>query len=112
MESGGIQALITPLPGQRISDKENPDDGSVLAYRKDGEECLFASWNAEEPQGMIWIPIGEFSPDPEAIQPPDIVQENEEGQPDNSGTTESAPSHGPMGGRQAPRLPRRPGVEG
>ena len=117
MESGGIQVLITPLPGQRITRDTEPEDGSVLAYRNNGDECLFASWDdGETPRGMAWIPVGEFSPDPEAIRPPDIEEAPGEGTPidDGTGTTETDPGHGPMGGRSGgrPGLRKRPTVEG
>lgn len=122
MESGGIQVLISALPGQRVTPGLDVEDGSVLAYRGNGDECLFASWeddpkNPDRGKGMVWIPVGEFSPDPEAIKPPDIDDgQGDEGAPidDGSGTTEADPGHGPMGGRSGgrPGLRKRPTVEG
>jgi hypothetical protein len=120
MESGGIQVLMTALPGQRVTKGAPPEDGSVLAYRSNGDECLFASWEDEDEErgkGMAWIPVGDFSPDPESIRPPDILEGTEtEGAPidDGSGTTEADPGHGPMGGKSGGRsgLRRRPTVEG
>jgi len=119
MESGGIQVLMSPVPGQRVTEGKDPEDGSILAFRNGGEECLFASWEADEKdeergRGMAWIPVGEFSPDPEAIRPPEIVDgapEQQQQPEDETGTTERPVGHGPMGGRTT-RLPRRPSVEG
>lgn len=120
MESGGIQVLMAALPGQRVTPGLDVEDGSVLAYRGNGDECLFASWedDPKDPnrgKGMVWIPVGEFSPDPEAIKPPDIV-ETTESEPidDGTGTTEADPGHGPMGGASGGRsgLRKRPTVEG
>ena len=107
----GITVLMTALPGQRITDEKNPEDGSVLAYRKHGDEVLFASWDAEISKGMAWIPVGEFSPDPESIQPPgmeDPAQEQEQ-EAEADGTTERPSAAGPFG--RSPGLRRRPGVE-
>lgn len=107
----GITVLMTALPGQRITDEKNPEDGSVLAYRKAGDEALFASWDTQTSQGMAWIPVGEFSPDPEAIRPPDLNDPETEQEPEQEedGTTERPSSSGPFGRRGG--LPRRPGVE-
>jgi len=107
MESG-IQVLMTPLPGRRLIDGKDPEDGSILAYRKGGDEGLFASWNAEEDQPMAWIPVGEFSPDPEAIRPPEIVEGEEEPTPAEDGTTEKPVVQGPFG---RGGLRRRPTTE-
>lgn len=97
MESG-IQVLMTPLPGQRLIDGAEPEDGSVLAYRKGGDEALFASWDAEVPKPMTWIPVGEFSPDPEAIRPPEIVEEEPTQEAtDGTGTQERPVVEGPFG---------------
>jgi hypothetical protein len=104
----GITVLMTALPGQRVTDEKNPEDGSVLAYRKGGDEALFASWDTDSAQGMAWIPVGEFSPDPEAIRPPDIEEPAEPEQAED-GTTERPSTAGPFGRRSG--LPRRPGVE-
>jgi hypothetical protein len=111
--SSGIQVLMAPLPGQRIVNAKDPEDGyedgSVLAYRKDGDEVLFASWDVEEPKGMVWIPVVEFTPDPEAIQPPDLadVEQPVEESTDGTGTSEK-PQSSPFG---RGGLRRRPGVE-
>jgi hypothetical protein len=107
MESG-ITVLMAPLPGQRLVDGADPEDGSVLAYRKGGDEALFASWDAEESKGMAWIPVSEFSPDPEAIRPPEIVEE-EQPQEAQDGTTERPVVQGPFG--RGKGLRRRPEVE-
>lgn len=107
----GITVLMTALPGQRITDEKDPENGSVLAYRKGGDECLFASWDAEESKGMAWIPVSEFSPDPEAIMPPDIEDQPQEPETETTdGTTERPSAPGPFG-RGPSSLRRRPGVE-
>lgn len=107
----GITVLMTALPGQRIVDANDPDngfvDGSILAYRKSGDEVLFASWDLDKPSGMVWVPVGEFSPDPEAIQPPGIGEDNPEPEAETEGPTERPSAAGPFGRG----LRRRPGVE-
>ena len=97
MSESGIQVLMAPLPGQRLIDGGDPEDGSVLAYRKNGDEALFASWDAENSKPMAWIPISEFSPDPEAIRPPEIVEGEEEAQEAPDGTQERPVVEGPFG---------------
>ncbi len=99
MSTNGLMILMTPLPGQRIVDGQEPEDGSILAYRKDGDEGLFASWFIDEDENkpgkpMVWIPISEFSPDPEAIRPPEIVEGEA---PTEEGTTERPVVEGPFG---------------
>jgi hypothetical protein len=111
----GVTFLMTPLPGQRIVDGKDPDDwedGSVLALRKGGDEVLFASWEVENPKGMTWIPVGEFSPDPESVQPPNLEREEEHLEPpaDETGASERPSAAGPFG-RGSGSLRRRPGVE-
>lgn len=96
MSESGIQVLMTPLPGRRLIQDKDPDDGSILAYRKGGDEGLFASWNADEDVPMQWIPVGEFSPDPEAIRPPEILEE-EPTVPAGDGTQERPVVEGPFG---------------
>jgi len=110
----GVTFLMTAIPGQRIIQGKDPDefeDGSVLALRKGGDEVLFASWDLEESKGMAWIPVSEFSPDPEAIRPPDIEQPADEPeQPaDETGPTERRSDAGPFG--RTSGLRRRPGVD-
>ncbi len=59
---------------------------------------------------MAWIPVAEFSPDPESIRPPEIVEEGEEQvQEAGDGTTERSVSQGPFG--RAKGLRRRPEAE-
>jgi hypothetical protein len=110
MESG-LTVLMTALPGQRITDPEKPEDGSILAYRKHGDEALFSSWDTENAKGMVWIPVTEFSPDPEAIQPPNLEQQEEpvEQPEDGTGAAERPITQGPFG--RGGNLRRRPGVE-
>lgn len=116
MESG-LTVLMAPLPGQRIVEGADPEDGSILAYRKGGDEGLFASWfiddNEDKPgRPMVWIPISEFSPDPEAIRPPEIVEEGQEQiqeSTDGTGTQDRPIVEGPFGRGRG--LRRRPGAE-
>ena len=110
----GVTFLMTAIPGQRIVNEKDLDDGfedgSVLALRKGGDEVLFASWDLEKPKGMTWIPVGEFSPDPEAIQPPGLEQPADEPeQPAEDGPSERPSAAGPFG--RGGGLRRRPGVE-
>lgn len=110
----GVTFLMTPIPGQRIVDGKEPDDwedGSVLALRRNGDEVLFASWDVDSPKGMAWIPVAEFSPDPEAIQPPGLEHgEDQPEQPaDETGASERPSTAGPFG--RGGGLRRRPGVE-
>jgi hypothetical protein len=106
----GIMVLMAPLPGQRLVDGAEPEDGSILAYRKNGDEGLFASWfidDREDKPGrpMVWIPIGEFSPDPEAIRPPEIVETGEPQETDD-GSQERPVEEGPFGrGRRRSQRP-------
>jgi hypothetical protein len=103
-----ITMLISPLPGLRLlgGDAE-PEQGSVIAFRKNGDEALFASWNDEEGQekGLAWIPVGEFSVNPDSVTPPEILEEEpqpgDEPQEDQP-TTQRKGRGGPFGG-----LPRR-----
>lgn len=103
----GITMLLTPIPGVRLVEGSSEDadsSGSILAFRKGGDEVLFASWNGDKDVPLAWIPIAEFSPDPESIMPPDIVPAEEPEVPE--GTTEK-PGH-PFG-KSGPR--KRPGLE-
>lgn len=109
-----IVVLPIPLPGQRILEGQDPEDGSILAYRKEGDEGLFASWFLDEDENkpgkpMVWIPVGEFSPDPEAIRPPEIVEEGEEQPSGEEGATERSSEQGPFGRPRGGRS-KRPGV--
>lgn len=101
MSNVGITVLMHPLPGQRVVEGQEPEDGSILAYRKDGDEGLFASWFVDEDKPgkpMVWIPVGEFSPDPEAIRPPEIIEEpGAEGEPQGEGASEHSVESGPFG---------------
>lgn len=105
----GITMLVSPIPGVRLVGEKDQEDGSMIALRKSGDEILFASWDAESEEsergrGMVWIPVGEFSPDPESIRPPDIgVEEEEEPQ---EGDTKEKPGN-PFGRG----LRRRPGLD-
>ncbi len=105
---GSITMLMQPLPGIRLTTGKE-DDGSILGFRHGGDEVLFASWHdveAEE-KAMEWIPIAEFSPDPEFFRPPDIEPQPEE-QPTEAadGTQERPVESGPFGGG----VRRRPGL--
>jgi hypothetical protein len=100
-----IQVLMSPLPGQRLIEGQEAEDGSILAYRKCGDEGLFASWFLDEDENkpgkpMVWIKISEFSPDPEAIRPPEIMEGNPEENPPQDagdGTQERPIVEGPFG---------------
>lgn len=81
-----ITMLLNPLPGIRVVDGQEDEDGSIVAFRKGGDEALFASWDVDTAKGMKWIPIEEFSVDPEAVKPADL----DEGQPG----TEEQPAEG------------------
>ena len=72
-----IKLLMTPLPGVRLfpgEEAKEPEPGSIIAFRKGGDECLYAS-GGEEERGLAWIPVGEFSVDPEAVTPPEFVDD-------------------------------------
>jgi hypothetical protein len=85
----GVTMLVSPLPGVRLIEESDGEDGSILAFRKGGDEVLFTSWDTETPKGMTWIPVREFSPDPEAVRPPDIFPAETEEQPTEEETTET-----------------------
>jgi hypothetical protein len=117
MESG-ITFLPVPIPGIRLSGNAGDgEDGSMIALRRGGEEILFASWEVDEVEGsddakargMVWVPVGEFSPDPEAIRPPDIGVDDlpAEEQPDGTAEREGSPFGGARSG-----LKRRPTTGG
>jgi hypothetical protein len=105
MESG-VTLLIHPLPGVRIVPDGKKEAGSIIALRRDGDECLYVP-DTEEEKGMEWLPIGQFSVDPEAVAIPDLepaVAEVEPGtepieeQPQTDEPAESAPVRkGPFG---------------
>ncbi len=57
-----------PLPGSRKIGTGQYEDGSILAFRKDGEEVLYAS-QSDERKGLIWIPVTEFIVNPAEIEP-------------------------------------------
>jgi len=93
MSESGVTILMSAIPGVRILGEEELEDGSMVALRKGGDEILFASWENDEkehPKGMVWIPVSEFSPDPEAIRPPEIQEGPDPALPDDA--PESAPA--------------------
>jgi hypothetical protein len=95
-----ITMLMTPLPGRRLVDGQESEDGSIIGFRKNGDEALFVSWNAEEDteKGMQWIPVSEFSPDPEAVRPPEVTEEGEGAVPsEDQLPTEVPVKKGPFG---------------
>jgi len=108
-----ITMLVSPIPGIRLVEGKDSEDGSMIALRKSGDEILFASWETESPEsdrgrGMTWIPVGEFSPDPESIRPPEILEETgeEEAEEQADGTKEKPGN--PFGGQRG--LRKRPGL--
>lgn len=107
-----VTLLLQPLPGLRLIEGGTTEEGSIVALRKDGDECLYVS-GGEEDKGMVWIPVGEFSVDPEAVTPPDFFEEPQPGgeAPAEGGeeqpVSEKPSRSGPMG-----RLRRRPEIGG
>jgi hypothetical protein len=101
----GVTMLVSPLPGVRLIDGDDEgEDGSVLGFRKGGDEVLFASWDTEKNVPMAWIPIAEFSPEPSAVIPPDY-----EDAPPAEGGDQTTERPGSPFGRSGPR--KRPGLE-
>lgn len=115
---GKVTLLMQALPGLRLfaeAEGKEPEDGSIIALRKDGDECLYVPRTDDE-KGMEWIPIGQFSVDPEAVTPIDILEQpGEEGEivdeatPESGGPREVPTRKSPFGGRQ---LKRRQQTEG
>jgi hypothetical protein len=101
---GKITMLVTPLPGLRLmGEGKEPEDGSIIAFRKDGDECLYVP---HDEKGMEWIPVGQFSVDPEAVAP--IEYEEEPGEVPAEETPAEEPREiptrkSPFGGRPLKR---------
>ncbi len=90
-----ITMLISPLTGLRLIPDKDPEAGSVIAFRKGGDEALFASWDEE--RGMEWIPVGEFCMDPPEGYG-DEQPGTEEQQTETDGVTEVPTRKAPFGG--------------
>lgn len=113
-----ITLFIQPLTGLRLLGEEKTEEGSIIALRKDGDECLYVP-RTEDERGMTWIPIGEFSVDPEAVTPvefseaepqPGEGEETPQGEGEGGDQPhEVTPRSGPFGGR---KLKRRTEVDG
>ena len=103
---GKVTMLVTPLPGLRLLGGGKTEDGSIIALRRDGEECLYVP-RTEDERGMCWIPIGEFSVDPEAVPPVEFLEQlplEGEGHPAESEEPSEVPSRkDPFGGRKLKR---------
>lgn len=67
-----LTMLMAPLTGYRLLDGGTLEEGSIIGFRKGGDECLYVP-RTEEEKGMEWIPVGSFSVDPEAVTPPDML---------------------------------------
>lgn len=109
-----ITLLVQPLPGLRLLGDGKKEDGSIIALRHDGDECLYVP-RTEDEKGMEWIAIAQFSVDPEAVTPVDLLEQpSEEEQPEVEGeegseSQETSSRSGPFGGH---RLKRRTEVAG
>lgn len=105
----GITMLIAPLPGVRLGEnKELDQDGSILGFRKNGDEVLFTSWDVEDRGGMQWIPVTEFAPEPDSVMPPEVLAEQQTEEVVEEGAAEKPSSSGPFG---RGGLRRRPELE-
>ncbi len=71
---GKVTMLVNALPGLRLLGEGKTEEGSIIALRRDGDECLYVP-RMEDEKGMVWIPVGEFSVDPEAVTPPEFLEE-------------------------------------
>lgn len=102
---GKVTLLLQALPGLRLLGEEKTEEGSIIALRRDGDECLYVP-RTEDEKGMEWIPIAQFSVDPEAVTPVEFVEEAPaEGETVEEGgePAEVKPRTGPFGGRQLKR---------
>lgn len=98
---GHLTMLMAPLTGYRLLDGGKLEEGSIIGFRRDGEECLYVP-RTEEEKGMEWILIGQFSVDPEAVTPPDILPteeppSGEEAAPQEGGEPSADSGRGPFG---------------
>ena len=105
---GAITMLMQPMPGIRLTPGKE-DDGSIVGFRRGGDEVLFVSWHdaEREERPMEWLPLAEFSPDPEYVRPPDVEPAGEPATEADDGTTEHQSQAGPFGGGG---VRRRPGL--
>lgn len=103
---GKVTLLLQALPGLRLLGEGKTEEGSIIALRRDGDECLYVP-RTEDEKGMTWIPVAEFSVDPEAVTPPEFLEEEPGGEEEVGGEggepAETTPRTGPFGGRQFKR---------
>jgi len=103
---GKVTMLVNALPGLRLLGEEKTEEGSIIALRREGDECLYVP-RTENEKGMCWIPVGEFSVDPEAVTPVEFLDETTGGegeQPVEGEEPAEIPSRKtPFGGRQLKR---------
>jgi hypothetical protein len=99
---GRVTLLVQPLPGLRLMEDGKTEEGSIIALRREGDECLYVPWSEK---GMCWIPIGEFSVDPAAVTPIDLLEEPSEEEPTEpaEGISEIQAHKTPFGGRPLKR---------
>lgn len=90
-----ITLIVNPQPGVRLLGGNAVEDGAILAFRKGGDEVLFGSLS-DDNRPLVWIPVGEFSIDPGAIEPVEIEPGGGE-EPDDRREEEPAeePPQGP-----------------
>lgn len=103
---GKVTLFLQALPGIRLLGEGKTEEGSIIALRRDGDEALYVP-RTEEEKGMTWIPVGEFSVDPEAVTPVEFLEDGQnpdEGQVEQGEeATEQSIRTGPFGGRQLKR---------
>ncbi|MGI0148685.1 MAG: hypothetical protein ACREDF_04035 [Thermoplasmata archaeon] len=103
---GKVTLLVNALPGLRLFQEGKTEEGSIIALRRDGDECLYVP-RTEEDKGMDWIPVREFSVDPEAVTPVEFLEDPQPGEGEapeaEEGAVEVPSRKGPFGGRQLKR---------
>lgn len=104
---GKVTMLVNALPGLRLLGEGKTEEGSIIALRREGDECLYVP-RTEDEKGMVWIPVGEFSVDPEAVTPVEFLDEPGEETPGEEGgeggePTEVLKKGTPFGGRPLKR---------
>jgi hypothetical protein len=105
---GKVTMFVNALPGLRLLGEGKTEEGSIIALRREGDECLYVP-RTEDEKGMSWIPVSEFSVDPEAVTPVEFLDETPPGegeeQPEGEGgePTEVPSKRGPFGGRPLKR---------
>jgi hypothetical protein len=113
MSENRVTLLIQALPGLRIIDEGKTEEGSILALRHDGDECLYTPTTGDT-KGMEWIPVGQFSVHPDAVTPVELLEREEgeeemvEGDEEGGEPAEKSSRSGPFGHN----LRRRPELGG